>query len=73
MNPILKTFYDNENQREAVREFIFECLNELAIKRVMARESTLSLADAKEVVEQSFIRLREIYGEKPKPNISSSR
>jgi hypothetical protein len=72
MNP-LKIFYDNEIAREAFKEFQLECLNEMAIKRVMARESTLSLADAKEVVEQSFIRLREIYGEKPKPNISSSR
>lgn len=73
MNPILKTFYDNENQRETVKEFMLECLNQLAIQRVMKRESTLSLADAKEVVEQSFIRLKEIYGETPKPIISSSR
>lgn len=69
----LKTFYENDIQREAVKEFMIECLNELAIERVMQRKETASLADAKDVVEQTFIKLREIYGDKPKPNISSSR
>lgn len=73
MNPHLKTFYDNENQRESVKEFMIQCLHELAVERVMKREDTTSLADAQDVVENTFIRLREIYGEKPKPNISSSR
>lgn len=73
MNPHLKTFYDNENQRESVKEFMIQCLHELAVERVMKREDTTSLADAHDVVENTFIRLREIYGEKPKPNISSSR
>ncbi len=69
----LKTFYDNESQREAVREFMIACLEELAVKRVFSKEDVASLADAKEVVEHTFIRLKEIYGEKPKPNIPNSR
>lgn len=73
MNNTLKTFYDNETQREAVKEFMLECLNEEAVNRVMKREDTKSLADAREVVLQTFIKLKEIYGEKPKPSISSSR
>ena len=73
MDHNLKTFYDNEIQREAVKEFMLECLNELAVERVMKREDTLSLADAKDVVVKTFIRLREIYGDKPKPSTPSSR
>lgn len=72
MNP-LKIFYDNEITREAVKEFQIECLNELAVKRVMNREDTASLADAKEVVEYTFTRLREIYQNEQKRNPSSSR
>lgn len=73
MNPNLKTFHDNENQREAVKDFILDYLKELAVERVMNREDTSSLADAKEVVEQSFIKLKELYGLKPKPIIPNSR
>ncbi len=66
MHP-LKTFYENQIQREAVKEFMIQCLNELAVERVMNREDVSSLADAKDVVSLAFIRLREIYGEAPKP------
>lgn len=69
----LKIFYDNEITREAVKEFILECLNELAVERVMKREDTASLADAREVVLQSFTKLREIYQNEEKRNPSSSR
>lgn len=69
----LKTFQDNEVEREAVKEFMIECLNELAVDRVMKREDTASLADTKEVVEKLFIRLREVYGNNPKPVHQNSR
>ncbi len=69
----LKVFHDNEVLREAVKEFMFECLKEIAVERVMKRENTVAIADAKEVIEKAFIKLEELYGEKPKPSISSSR
>lgn len=72
-NPILKQFYDNPNQVEAVKDFLIKQLHVMAVQKVMKREDTSGIADAKEVVEQSFIRLKEIYGETPKPNISNSR
>lgn len=69
----LRTFYENETEREAVKEFLIECLEEVAVKRVMSRENTTSLADAKDVVEETFIKLSELFGKKPKPNVQSSR
>jgi hypothetical protein len=73
MNPALKVFYDNENQREAVKEFMIQCLQELAVERVFERKDTGSIADAKDVVEHTFIRLSEIYGETPKTHKSNVR
>lgn len=73
MNNHLKTFYDNELQREAVKEFMIECVKELAISKAFNGESTQHIADCKHVVENTFIKLKEIYGEKPKSSISSSR
>lgn len=72
MNP-LKTFYDNKSQREAVKAFMLECLNEEAVERVMNRKDTASLADARDVVEKTFIKLKEVYGITPKPIHPSSR
>ena len=69
----LKQFYDNETQREAFKAFMIECLNELAIERVMKRQDISGIADAKVLVDKTFIKLKEIYGEKPKPIIKSSR
>jgi hypothetical protein len=73
MNPTLKVFYDNDVQREAVKEFMIECLKELAVERVLNRKDVASIADAKDVVEHTFTRLREIYGNAPKPVNSNSR
>lgn len=70
---ILKVFYTNDTQREAVKEFMLQCFNEWALEKVMKHEDTKDLANAREVVLQAFIKLREVYGEEPKPRISSSR
>ena len=69
----LRPFYENENQREAVRGFLIECLKEMAVERVMKREETGDIADAKEAIEEAFIKLKELYGEAPKPSHPSSR
>lgn len=73
MNPNLRTFYNNENQREAVKEFMLECLKEMAVDKSFKGESTDHIKDCKQVVENTFTRLREIYGKQPKPSISNSR
>lgn len=73
MNNALKNFYENEPQREAVRAFLIACLEEEAVERVMNRKDTNSLADANEVINKTFIKLKEAYGESPKPSFPSSR
>ena len=69
----LKIFYDNEIQREAVLSYLKTFLKEIAIERVMERKNTDSIADANEIIDKAFIRLKEVYGEVPRPNIQSSR
>ena len=73
MRALLKRFYENENEREAVKAFLIECLEELAIERVMKKENTDAIADAKEVIENSFTRLKEEFEETPKTTPHSSR
>ena len=69
----LRPFYENENQREAVRAFLHDCLKEMAVERVMQREATGDIADAKEVIDEAFIKLKELYEADPKPSHPSSR
>ena len=73
MRALLKRFYENENEREAVKAFLIECLEELAIERVMKKENTDAIADAKEIIERSFTRLKEEFEETPKATPHSSR
>ncbi len=73
MNPTLKSFQDHEAMREAVKDFMMGCVNELAIEKVMKRENTESIADAKEIIEKAFIKLKELYATAPKPKRPNSR
>jgi hypothetical protein len=62
MEQLLSQFQNDEHTREAVKAFIEMYLNKIAVERVMAREETKDLADAKEVLEGAFVELREAYG-----------
>lgn len=70
---LLKSFYNDEHTRDAVRDFLMYMLNEEAIRRVMERKDTSSLADAKDVIDSAFTKLREEFGQQPKTFISNSR
>lgn len=72
-NPALRRFYENETGREAVKAFQMECLNDLAVDRVMKKEDTNGIADAKEIIENMFIKLEGEYGEKPTSTHRGSR
>lgn len=58
----LKVFYENEVQREAVREFMVECLKELAAEKTFAGESVSGIQDAKALVDKMFDTLDGMYG-----------
>lgn len=73
MSKLLKQFYDNEGEREAVKEFMFEALKELAVERVFDKQSVSGIYEGKKAVEKAFDRLQEIYGQKQTVQEVSSR
>lgn len=73
MNPILKAFYNNENEREAVKSFLIESLKELAIDKAFEGKDTNSIKEANETILKMFDKLDDIYGKVEEKFISDSR
>jgi hypothetical protein len=72
MNSNLKHFYDNVPEREAVKTFLIETLQEMAIKRVFDKQTVAGIYEANKAIERCFDRLEELYGATPPPvNINS--
>jgi hypothetical protein len=61
MNNFLYTFQNDENTREAVKQFIVEYFNKVAVDRVFEGEKVEHLKDARDVMEEAFVELRELY------------
>jgi hypothetical protein len=59
---LLKTFYNDVHTREAVKLFMTEQLQNIAIERTMNREDVSGIADAMELINTSFDRLKDVYG-----------
>ena len=72
MNP-LKQLQENPVMREAVKAYMLETLKELAVERVFAQKDIKGIYEAQEVVEKTFTRLQEEFGEKKKIVVESSR
>ena len=72
MNP-LQQFQLNETLREAVKSFMIETLKELAVERVMAQKDVEGIYEAQEVIDNTFNKLEELYAEKKKTVVESSR
>lgn len=74
MDNLLKQFNNDEHTREAVRAFLHNILQKKAIERVFDREETKDLADAKDVIDEAFTELHELYSDdKDKPVINKAR
>jgi hypothetical protein len=69
----LSLFYNNEGEREAVRAFMIEVLERIAIERAFAGKDVKGIPEARECIEQTFDRLAEKYGKIQKTIISNSR
>ena len=69
----LQIFYNNENEREAVRAFMFICLRELAADYALEGKETNGFKETKEVIEKLFDTLEEKYGIIKKPINQSPR
>lgn len=76
MNPNrLQLFYADEFTREDFREFQLKVLEEMIIKDCYEEggENVKALAKTKELIDQSYRRLHELFGTKDKPIISNPR
>lgn len=59
---LLKQFHNDEHTREAVKEFFLSELDKYALESVYDGKDTTGIKDAKKVIENAFIELRELYG-----------
>ena len=71
-NP-LATFYNNEHEREAVKEFLVEQLKELAVERTFDGEDVKGIKEANENIVRAFDRLHELYGKIEPPKEQNSK
>jgi hypothetical protein len=73
MNLILKQFYENENGREAVKQFMIEQLREMAVERVFDKKAIAGIYETRKLIDKMFDKLAEQYGIVEEPIISNSR
>lgn len=70
----VKDFYTNVAMREAVRNYIMDCIEKEAIEMVFDRKDVSHVADAKELLSKAFERMEADFGAKPKTiNLNSAR
>jgi hypothetical protein len=70
---ILQQFYVNKTEREAVHDFMVECLGQMAIEKTFKGEDVSGIKEARELVEKMFDELQVLYGEKPKVLYNNSK
>lgn len=58
---LLKTFYNDIHTREAVQAFMINQLEKMAVERTMSRGDVSGIADAMDVINTSFDKLKEMY------------
>ncbi len=73
MNQLLKSFYNNENQREAVKTFLIESLKELAVEMTFDGKDVTGIKEAHDAINKAFDSLAETYGIIDPPVINNSR
>lgn len=68
MNPLL-SFYNNIHEKEAVKEFFYKTLQEMAVERVFEKKDVAGIYEAKRLIDNSFDKLDTLYGkiEEAKP------
>jgi hypothetical protein len=71
MDNILKQFYENSPQRDAVQAFMIEQLREMAVERVFDKKAISGIYEARKVVDIAFDKLEELYAVK-KPSLPES-
>jgi hypothetical protein len=69
----LGLFYANENEREAVKEFLINTLKDIAVEKTFNKEDVSGIAEARQLVDKAFDRLSELYGKIDKVIVETTR
>lgn len=72
MNPLV-IFYRDETMRDAVKDFMVAQLEQMAIDRTFNKEDITGIAEAKELVDKTFSKLKELYSPEPKIKVETVR
>lgn len=64
----LKLFYQQTPIREAVEEYMYDLLDDMALKDIYAGNDISGYKEAQRLTSKFFSRLQELYGEKDSPN-----
>jgi hypothetical protein len=64
--PSLFNFYKDKEGRENVYNYLVEFLEKTAIKKTFAKEDTMAVAEAKEIIDEAFKNLEVMFEPKPK-------
>jgi hypothetical protein len=65
---LLKRFYQDEHTRNAVKEFLVQCLKEKAVELAFGGRSTAEIKQASEVIDEAWNKLDRLYGKKEEKN-----
>jgi hypothetical protein len=71
----LSEFYKDTATRDNVKNYLIEFFKEEGVRRLMAREDAVAVADAVELVEKAFENMDTLFSSKviKKSNINEAR
>lgn len=71
----LSEFYKDTATKDNVKNYLIEFFKEEAVRRLMAREDAVAVADAVELVEKAFENMDNLFSPKiiKKSNINEAR
>lgn len=58
---LLRQFYLNEHEREAVKEFMIQVLKERAVDKVFNKKAIAGVYEARQTIDDVFNKLEEMY------------
>lgn len=70
---LLIQFQNDAHTRETVREFMLAQLDKLALEYVYEQKDTKGIAEARNVIENTFVELKELYSQDKKKEVYNPR
>ena len=70
---LLRQFYLNEHEREAVKEFMIQVLKERAVDKVFNKKAIAGVYEARQTIDDVFNKLEEMYQPKITPEPEDKR